>query len=68
MLTLAAVPVFAGSVTLVDALPELQETVTGSPLSLVLLENLQLEAFATVADNVTRPPADNKLDGATVND
>ncbi len=60
--------VFAGRATFLEAEPELQDTVVGSPLIFVLLANLQVLAFVTIAVSVTAPPLDGKFDGDAVND
>jgi hypothetical protein len=54
----------AATVTFADAVPELQSTVVGSPVtSGAVVENVHSDAFVTVADTVAEPPVNGTGSG-----
>lgn len=65
---LTAAPVLDGSFTVLEAFPDEQEMVTGSPLTVLLAENVHVLAPEAAALRVTLPPAAGRVAGVTAND
>ncbi|MGO9906910.1 MAG: hypothetical protein ACLPY3_14500 [Solirubrobacteraceae bacterium] len=63
-----AVVVLAGTVTDTEALPDVHDTVLGSPVTAGVEENTQLVASVTVADNTTDPPVCGRVATEAVNE
>ena len=60
--------VSAGTVTDTEALPDVHDTVLGSPVTAGVEENTQLVASVTVADNTTDPPVCGRVATEAVNE
>jgi len=58
------VVVFPGTLGVAEAVPEVQDTVTGRPVIPELVEeNVQLEEWVTVAETMTMPPVEGTGEG-----
>jgi hypothetical protein len=62
------VDVLAGTVAVVETLPDVQGTVEGRPLVVCLDEKAQRVALLTWADSVTFPPVEVREEGVATND